>query len=120
MQREELLTGSAQPGDRSPADGPLRLVQDFVNTVDRENAVELLDEPEGLQAWLAHRGLPGAEGPVSVAELRRAVALREALRMLLLANNGGADDPVARAQLDAAAVRARLRPVFESGGPVLR
>ena len=61
MDRDELVRGAAQSGGREPAEGDLRLVQDFVNTLDRENGVELFDGPEGLAAWLDHRALPGAE-----------------------------------------------------------
>jgi predicted RNA-binding Zn ribbon-like protein len=116
MQRSDLVTGARQPGDRAPAAAPLRLVQDFVNTVDREHAVDLLDAPEGLAAWLRHRGLAGDP---DAPELARAVRLREALRTLLLANNGGREDPAARAVLEAAARRARLVPAFGGGAPAL-
>jgi predicted RNA-binding Zn ribbon-like protein len=61
---------------------PLRRVQLFINSVDLHN------ELEWLPGWLAERGLGG--------ELERARELREALRSLVLANNG--------APLDAAAV----------------
>jgi predicted RNA-binding Zn ribbon-like protein len=52
---------------------PLREVQLFVNSIDRENGVEWLPE------WLAGHDLSG--------ELERARALRESLRALALANN---------------------------------
>jgi predicted RNA-binding Zn ribbon-like protein len=115
VRRDDLVTGAAQPGDREPAPGPLRLVQDLVNTVDRENVVEALDGPEGLGAWLAHRDLAGG-AVVTDREVRRAVELREALRTLLLANNGGPDDPDARALLEAAGRRGDLRAAFGPGG----
>src|SRR4051794_40808355 len=112
MRRDDLISGGVQSGDRPPADGALRLVQDFVNTVDRENAVEALDGPDGLRAWLAHRGLPGAGDRLSDADIGRAVAVREALRALLVANNGHAtteSDGLAGAAgvLTVAAARAR-------------
>jgi predicted RNA-binding Zn ribbon-like protein len=52
---------------------PLRQVQRFVNSIDRENKVEWLPD------WLAEHGLDG--------ELERAHALRESLSALVLANN---------------------------------
>ena len=113
--REDLVTGAAQPGDREPAAGRLRLVQDLVNTVDRENRVEALDGPEGLGAWLAHRGLAGGT-VVTNRDVRRAVELREALRTVLLANNGGPDDAAARAVLEAAGRRGDLRAAFGPDG----
>jgi predicted RNA-binding Zn ribbon-like protein len=110
MDRADLVTGAVQSGGRPPAEGDLRLVQDFVNTLDREHGHDLLDAPEGLAAWLAHRGLeaPGLEP----ADVERAVQVREALRGLLLANNGGPAAPGAHAVLEAAARRARLEPAF--------
>jgi predicted RNA-binding Zn ribbon-like protein len=118
VDREDLLSGRTQPGGRQPAEGPLRLVQDFVNTLDRENEVEALDAP-GLADWLARRGLPGAARPAGDAELRRALAAREALRSLLLANNGGDVDDSAQARLEEVAARARLRLVLGAGQPRL-
>jgi predicted RNA-binding Zn ribbon-like protein len=59
----------------------LRQVQLFINSVDVHNEVEWLPE------WLEERGLG--------AEYERARELREALRSLVLANNGLAPDPVA-------------------------
>jgi predicted RNA-binding Zn ribbon-like protein len=52
---------------------PLRQVQLFVNSADRENGVEWLPD------WLAEHGIDG--------ETERALALRESLRALALANN---------------------------------
>jgi predicted RNA-binding Zn ribbon-like protein len=103
VQRHDLVTGGAQPGDRAPAPGDLRLVQDFVNTLDRENAVELFDGPDGVRDWMAHRGIRGS---VAAADVAAAVEVREALRSVLLG------DDAARARLDEAARRVGLRPSF--------
>jgi len=122
MERADLITGVVQSGGRPPADGDLRLVQDFVNTLDREHHNDLLDGPEGLAAWLGHRGF-AADG-LGPADVAHAVEVREALRALLLANNGGPEAPSAPAVLDAAARRAGLVPAFgpaalvpAAGGP---
>ena len=117
MDPRDLLTGRVQSGGREPAPAKLRRVQDFVNTVDREHGGDVLDAPQGLAAWLAHRGLPGGEGRPSAAAVERALALREALRALLLANNGGPADPPPSEVLAAAGRRARLAPAF---GPEAR
>ena len=53
---------------------PLRSVQRFVNSIDREHELDWLDD------WFAEHG--------PVAEPERAPALREAFRALALANNG--------------------------------
>jgi predicted RNA-binding Zn ribbon-like protein len=77
------------PGNRTPAPGALRIVQRFVNSADRENEREELESPAALQRLLAELDVlgPGA-APLTDADLRRALEVREALRELLLANNG--------------------------------
>ena len=113
MEREALLSALVHPGGRAPAPGPLRLVQAFVNTVDREHGPDLLDAAPDLEAWLARHLEPVR---VREADLATARAVREALRALLWANNGEPDDLGARAVLEAAARRARLEATFPPGG----
>jgi predicted RNA-binding Zn ribbon-like protein len=79
---------------------PLREVQLLLNSVDVHAGDDWLPD------WLAERGLDG--------DLVRARELREALRALVLANNGAAFDDDARAVVNRAAQRARLQ-VDESG-----
>ena len=74
---------------------PLRQVQLLVNSADVEHGSDWLPD------WLAERGLAGAEG--------RARALREALRELVLANNGFPASPEALRVVNEAAARIRLR-----------
>jgi predicted RNA-binding Zn ribbon-like protein len=74
---------------------PLRQVQLFLNSIDVHNGLEWLPD------WLEERRLGG--------ELARAQELREALRSLALASNGGPLDPAALATVDAAAARLRVR-----------
>jgi predicted RNA-binding Zn ribbon-like protein len=81
---------------------PLRQVQLLVNTTDVHNEVEW------LPAWLEEHGLPD--------ELERARALREALRVLVLGNNGFPVDGGALRVLDAAG--ARLAIQVDSSGAV--
>ena len=109
MEREALLSGLVQPGDREPAPGSLWLVQAFVNSVDTEHGPDLFDDTAGLAEWL-DRHVPVAEvRPDDVATARE---VREALRSMLHANNGAPPDPAAEAVLDRAARRARLEPAF--------
>ena len=61
-------------------------------------------------------GLLAAGVPVGAAGARRLLAVREALRSLLAANNGGALDAGAARVLDEAARRARLALRFGPGG----
>jgi predicted RNA-binding Zn ribbon-like protein len=111
------LAGRPQPGGREPAPGALALVQDLVNTVDREHGPDLLDDVDGLADWLARRGL--AANGVSTRDLRHAREVREALRGLLLANNGGLEPEGARAALEATAARAGLVVRLPPGGAAL-
>jgi predicted RNA-binding Zn ribbon-like protein len=116
VEREALLSGLVHPGAREPAPGSLALVQAFVNTVDREHGPDLLDDVAGLEHWLERRMLPAAVEP---GDLERARELREALRSLLLANNGEPRDPGAQATLERAARRAKLEPAFPPDGAAL-
>jgi predicted RNA-binding Zn ribbon-like protein len=70
------------------APGELELVREFVNSLDRETGVDELSGARQLGEWLAKREFVPAGTRLSGADLRRAVELREALRGLLLANNG--------------------------------
>jgi predicted RNA-binding Zn ribbon-like protein len=97
------------PGNRSPAPEPLRLVQRFVNTRDIENARDELKEPQDLHDLLVDLGvLEHDEGPLVERDLRDALAVREGLRRLLLSNNGGAADRDALATVERAARAAHL------------
>jgi len=100
------------PGDRAPAPEPLRRVQAFVNTLDTENGVEEVDGPAALHSLLARVGLLGADEAVDGEDVTRALAVREALRELLLANNGGTAGPDALATLGRAARAGRLEVRF--------
>jgi predicted RNA-binding Zn ribbon-like protein len=85
--------------------GPLRLVQQFVNSVDLEHETDWLDD-----GWFAERGLGG---PESFEEAREA---REALRSLLIANNGGPVDAAAIATLNRLSLGAGLAVRFDELG----
>jgi predicted RNA-binding Zn ribbon-like protein len=74
---------------------PLREVQLLVNSVDLEH------ERDWLPDWLAEHGLDGEDD--------RARSLREALRALVLANNGLALDEQALETVNASARRVSLR-----------
>ena len=83
---------------------PLRQVQLFLNGVDLHN------EAEWLPGWLEERGLGG--------ERERAVELREAIRSLVLANNGLPVDPAAIETINGAAERVAVR-LDDAGQPRL-
>ena len=68
-----------------PAPGRLELVRAFVNTLDIEAGTDELSSPAALTAWLAERELTeAAQSPATETDLRQAVAMREALREMLL------------------------------------
>ena len=117
MEREALLSGLVHPGGREPAPGGLRLVQAFVNSVDLEHGPDLFDEEAGLAEWLDRQALAT---DVAQADLTAAREVRNALRALLLANNGAPPDPGAEAVLDRAARRAQLEPEFGAAALVPR
>jgi predicted RNA-binding Zn ribbon-like protein len=75
---------------------PLRRVQLFLNSQDKEHGVDWLPD------WLAEHGF-------EERGLERARELREALRRLVLANNGRPLDDGALAVVNAAAARLALR-----------
>src|SRR4051794_9194493 len=102
----------AEPGDRTPAPGALRLVQRFVNTVDLEGGPELLPDAAALHDWLVPDELLDPAAAVTAADHRRAVELREAIRELAAAHAGHDHDPDAIDIVNAAAVRAGLHPVL--------
>ena len=102
--------------DRKPAPGDLALVQGFVNTFEPDEDREDVPDPAALERWLVHYELMAAGPPVGDAEFDHAIGVREALRALLLANNGVALDPNAVATLNGAAKTAELLVRFDSAG----
>jgi predicted RNA-binding Zn ribbon-like protein len=99
----------------------LDLVIDFVNTVEYDIGSDSLATVDGAATWLNERGLlePGATALTS-SDRQSAVALREALRSLMLAHNGGPPDPAAAEAMEVAARRGELAVHFEGDGAELR
>jgi predicted RNA-binding Zn ribbon-like protein len=103
--------------ERAPAPGRLQLLQRFVNTVDFEHGREMLSDPARLASVLTGLGLLEPDAPVTAADLGRARAVREALRSLALANNGGGPpDPAELELLEQAAAGGRLVVTFDGSG----
>ncbi|MCQ1955439.1 CGNR zinc finger domain-containing protein [Arthrobacter sp. zg-Y826] len=82
-------SGYPEPGGRAPAPAPLRLLQVFVNTADREAGEDALGNPVDLADWLASYGLVEAGTPATAADLALALDLREGLRSLFLTHHDG-------------------------------
>jgi predicted RNA-binding Zn ribbon-like protein len=98
------------------APGGLELVRSYVNTLDKETGEDQLSTPRALGGWLADNGLLARSTRLDADDLRRAVALREALRGLLLANNGGEVRRRDIDTLDRAAETAQLTVRFRADG----
>jgi predicted RNA-binding Zn ribbon-like protein len=101
--------------DRAP--GNLELVRLFVNTVDLEGGPDELSDPAALRRWLAENGLM-AHGSATRADLHSARRLREAIRGLLLENNGMSVRKESAVTLSRAAAQARLAFRFEPAAGV--
>src|SRR5215472_5720369 len=87
----------------------LDLVRDFVNTLDYETGVDTITTPDELAAWLSEQGLVDDLVEPTDDEVADARAVREAVRELLLANNGlSADTEAASKTLEDAGRKARL------------
>jgi predicted RNA-binding Zn ribbon-like protein len=112
----EPKAATADDGNaRHVAPGELEVVRQFLNTHDVEEGSDEIAAPEALHAWLAGQGLdPG--GHVGPADVERAVAMRESLRALTLANNGEPLEPEAIPTLNSIAGRARLLVHFDQQG----
>lgn len=74
------------------APGPLDLVRLLVNTIEYPHGMEELDSVEQAAAWCRSHGLEPIASPEELVRLRE---FREALRALLIANNGEAEDAAA-------------------------
>jgi predicted RNA-binding Zn ribbon-like protein len=95
-------------------------VQDFVNTMNEEfeESADRLGTPERAARWLTAHGLLGEhEAALRPGDVAAAGELREALRSVLAAQtDGGAIPAGARAVLEHASARARLRLRLDAAG----
>jgi len=96
----------------------LKTLQDFVNTLDREEEKDEVATPDALAGWLVDRGLlPNTDRELGEADHLRAMELREALRRMALANNGEPASATATATVERQAREALLEARFpEEGG----
>lgn len=102
--------------ESKPAPGSLRLVQEFINTRDVDYSLDNLTAPESLVAWLREWRLLESSVGADDQDLVSAVGLREALRALLWANNGGELDLQAVEHLNRLANTSPLRVRFDEAG----
>src|SRR5260370_5088085 len=102
--------------DRDSASGVVGLVQAYVNTVDIQDGPEEVADPNALERWLLAHGLMEAGQEVSDADLKNAIAVREAIRGVIGANTGATIYPLDVATLNGAAAASRLRARFGADG----
>lgn len=97
----------------------LDLVIAFVNTLDVERDSDALDTIAGLREWLSGAGLmPRPRARITEGDRGRTVQLREALRLMMAANNGARHAPRAAATLQEAARRGGFAVAFRGDGSV--
>jgi len=113
------VTESAERRARQPVIGPapgrLEQVRAFVNTLDVEAGTDELSSPAALTRWLRERGLIAAQQDVATEDdLRQAIAMREALRAVLL-GHVGSQQPAAAPVTDLRAVADGLATRLEIG-----
>jgi predicted RNA-binding Zn ribbon-like protein len=98
----------------------LDLLRDYVNTLDFETGIDRLSSPDELAGWFSEQALVGDLVAPTAEEHADALAVREAIRELLLANNGiEGDAESASKTLEEAGRKARLSVRFEAGLPLL-
>lgn len=98
------------------APGALALIEGFINTYSVDRRVDEIPSRDVLTDWLVERGLLASDEPVERGDLRRAKALREALRSLCLTNHGEPFEPAAAEALNAQAARSGVAARFDARG----
>jgi predicted RNA-binding Zn ribbon-like protein len=92
----------------------LDTVIDFVNTLDVESGEDSLEAPGAAHTWLEQHGLLAPGARQARDDGAQALAVREALRAAMRANNAGAEDPAAWSVLERAARRGGLAVHFDA------
>lgn len=107
---------SSRSFEKLPLQPEAELLVDFVNTRDLEEGTDAIADPGGLATWAAaHAGCARGEEPDAESH-RELLALRESLRALLRANNGGTASEGDLEPLREAVARSRYRPTLGPGG----
>ena len=107
-----------EPGGRPKAPGRLELLQRFVNSYNHDFPPDWdrIGTAEKAQKWLRQKRLVGPTDRISDADVTRLRELREALRELAIANQGGAAGAAATDVIRRAARTARLGVAVDSTG----
>jgi predicted RNA-binding Zn ribbon-like protein len=107
-----------EPGGRPKAPGRLELLQRFVNSYNHDFPREWdrIGTGERAQAWLRQKRLVAPGDRISDADAARLRELREAIRGLAIANQGGRPEPAAADIIRGAARSARLAVAIDDEG----
>jgi predicted RNA-binding Zn ribbon-like protein len=103
---------------RPPAPEPLEVIRQLVNTRDVESGIDELADAASAKAWFVAHDLVSATTRVTASDQRRVVELREAMRALLLANNGEPLSSDAVAVLNTIAAASPLEARFDPTGAI--
>jgi predicted RNA-binding Zn ribbon-like protein len=106
------VSSKSEPTSLQPE---IDLLVDFVNTYDLEEETDAIADPDMLRGWIAEQA--GEHLPdLDESEAQRLLELRESLRALLRANNGGEAGEGETQALREAAERSRYRLSFGEEG----
>jgi predicted RNA-binding Zn ribbon-like protein len=114
MGRLSPLDEPTEPGGRTPAPKPLRLVQSFENTYDALTDDETLSAPADLLRWTKRNGL--VQVRATSAQFVWLLEFRETLRAVLRAHNGMPLDTVALDSLNELCASAEVGVSFSRRG----
>jgi predicted RNA-binding Zn ribbon-like protein len=107
-----------EPGGRPKAPGRLELLQRFINSYNHDFPREWdrIGSKERAQAWLRDKRLVAPGDRISEADAARLRELREAIRALAIANQGGRPPAAAMDIVRKASDTARLRVAIDGAG----
>ncbi len=107
-----------EPGGRPKAPGRLELLQRFINSYNHDLPADWdrIGTREKGQAWLREKKLVAPDDRISDADAARLRELREAIRALAVANQGGEPAAAAIDVIRIAAKGARLEVAVDDGG----
>ena len=111
-------TAGADPGDRAPAPGSLRLVQALVNTLNAETGRDLLGTAPEAAAWLAAARLLPPGSVLTAPQQAALLELREATRQVLSGHTHRRNEPAAASRLTMALASCRLTLALDPDGGV--
>jgi predicted RNA-binding Zn ribbon-like protein len=114
--KKRLIGEEIEPGGRPKAPGRLELLQRFINSYNHDFPPDWdrIGTPEKARAWLLDKRLVEPGEPVSETDAARLRELREALRALVVANQG--DGRVSTDFIRRVAGRAELRVALDDSG----